>query len=421
MSKNNLIALHCFGTEVGKIGFDEDRRASFFQYNPAFLKEDKYHSLFPLVFRRIPQTQVFSKYNNDTFRGLPPAIADSLPDAFGNIIFKAWLENNKKALRQISPLEQLAYVGQRGMGALEYAPAKEVAGNKTISIDEITTIVKQVLDHKQGTSANSLNHESLLNIFKIGTSAGGARPKILVSQNKATGTIIPGDLIYSADHDHYLVKLAIEESPAYSHELTEYVYYRIATAAGITMMPSKLIDDRHFATLRFDRQYGEKQHILTATGMAGWDFMDPKVSSYENLFELAIHLKLDHKDIEQLFRRMIFNLVFANHDDHLKNHSFIYDPPTDKWSLAPAYDLTYSLNPLLNYTQVSRALSVNGKRTSITLSDVMKIAGMFTVKNATAIIAEINAATDLWDVYAKEQHIPINAANTIKKHFMVLE
>ena len=147
------------------------------------------------------------------------------------------------------------------------------------------------------------------------------RPKILVSENKANGELIPGDLIISEDYNHYLIKLAVDENQAYSKEKVEYVYYQLATQIGIEMMPSKLIADKHFATLRFDRQHGKKQHILTASGMTGWDFQKPDNSSYDNLFKLALDLKLPHKDIQQLFKRMVFNLVFANIDDHLKNFS----------------------------------------------------------------------------------------------------
>lgn len=416
MPKNDLIALHCFGHEIGKIGFDENRGASFFQYNPEFLKEGHYQHMFPLIFKRITQTQVFDKYNNDTFRGLPPMIADSLPDAFGNIIFKAWLENNNKDFRQISALEQLAYVGARGMGALEYIPAKTSPEHTTIDIKAITEVVKQVLDHKYDTKAHGLNHASLLNIFKIGTSAGGARPKILVSENKGTGAIVPGDIVFSDDYNHYLVKLGMDDNEGYSREIVEYVYYLMAKLAGIDMMPCKLIENKHFATLRFDRQNGRKQHILTASGMAGWDFTDPKVSSYENLFDLAMYLKVSHHDITQLFRRMVFNLVFGNHDDHLKNHSFIYNETNDKWGLAPAYDLTYSLNPLLAYKRHSRALSVNGKRTDITLKDVLKLADAYTIKNAAGTINDVQLVAGKWKDYAAEHAVPQRIIDTIGMH-----
>ena len=406
MAKNNLIDIYCFGQEVGRLGFDEQRGASFFQYNDDFLQQGQYQRLFPLVIRRIKQTQVFDKYNNDTFRGLPPMIADSLPDLFGNIIFRTWMESADRDVKEISVLEQLAYVGSRGMGALEYHPGRMISPGDTIDIEEITDVVRQVLDQKKHMNAPQLDHDSLLNIFKIGTSAGGMRPKILVSQHKATGAIVPGDVVFDGDHDHYMIKLGISDEVSYSRELVEYAYYKAATYAGIDMMPSKVIDGKHFATVRFDRQDGKKKHVLTATGITGLNYMDPKDSSYENLFDLLIFLRCPHKDVEQLFRRMVFNLVFANHDDHLKNHSMIYNEGHDTWALAPAYDLTYSLNPELNIKTRSRALSVNGKRTGITPDDLKAIADKYTIKNYRHVIAEVQAATPYWQSVAGEVGVP---------------
>jgi serine/threonine-protein kinase HipA len=417
MSKNNLITIVCFDHEIGRLGFDPDRSASFFQYNADFLAQEKYQRIFPLVFRRIRQTQVFDKYNNETFRGLPPMIADSLPDLFGNIIFKTWMERQNRNRKEISVMEQLAYVGNRGMGALEYHPAASIAVGDTININEIVAIVSQVMDQKQHVDASHLDHASLLNIFKIGTSAGGVRPKILIAEHKVTGHIIPGDIVYSEDYHHYLIKLGLDEKHSYSMELLEYVYYLTATHAGIQMMPSKMIDERHFATLRFDRQNGRKRHVLTASGLTGWDYKDPKVSSYEQLFDLALFLKCPHKDVEQLYRRMVFNLVFANHDDHLKNHSFMYDETQDRWELAPAYDLTYSLNPELNIKTASRALSINGKRTGIDSADLAAIAEKYTIKHHKRTLGEIREAVDFWRKTAKEYQIPSSIIAAIQKNF----
>jgi serine/threonine-protein kinase HipA len=416
MAKNNLIAVHCLGLEVGLLGFDENRGASFFQYHEVFLKMDQYRQLFPAIFRRIKQTQVFDKYNNETFRGLPPIIADSLPDLFGNIVFKAWIESAGRDIKEISVLEQLSYVGTRGMGALEYHPSKTVPSTNSISIEAITEVVKQVLDQKNNIREERMDHTSLLNIFKIGTSAGGMRPKILVAEHKTNGTVIPGDIVIDDQYHYYLVKLGIDEAN-YSRELIEYSYYLAATQAGITMMECKMIEDKHFATLRFDRQGGRKKHVLTATGLTGLDYKDPKVSSYENLFELLLYLKCPHKDSEELFRRMVFNLVFANHDDHLKNQSFIYNEEQDRWHLAPAYDLTYSLNPELHLKTTSRALSLNGKRVGIELTDLKAIAEKYTIKNYKKIIAEVQEATSYWEQEATALCIPKQIITTISKHF----
>lgn len=413
MAKNNLITIYCFGQEIGRLGFDPDRGASFFQFNETFLQQGQYQRMFPLIFRRIKQTQVFDKYNNDTFRGLPPMIADSLPDFFGNVIFRTWMESNNRDMNEISVLEQLAYVGTRGMGALEYQPSKSVSSVDTIDITEIASVVRQVLDQKQGFEAQQLDNAALFNIFKMGTSAGGMRPKILVAEHKASGNIIPGDIVYDDSYNHYLIKLGLDNEANYSRELVEYSYYLAATHSGIDMMPSKMIREKHFATLRFDRQQGKKKHVLTATGITGWDYTDPKVSSYEQLFDLVVFLKCPHRDVEQLFRRMVFNLVFANHDDHLKNHSFMYDEMRDSWELAPAYDLTYSLNPELNIKTRSRALSVNGKRTGIDIKDLETIADRYTIKNFKGIVMEIQASVDYWVQVAKENNIPVKISNAI--------
>lgn len=417
MSKNNIISVFCFGEEIGKIGCDEDQKKSFFQYNPAFLDSGRYKHLFPLLIKRTRQVQVFGKYNNEAFRGLPPMIADSLPDLFGNTIFKTWLESRQKKIEKISILEQLAYVSTRGMGALEYKPGKAIPSNTSINIEAISEVLRKVLENKMDTIGGRMETSALLNIFKIGTSAGGARPKILISEHKTSGKIIPGDLEFSEEYRHYLVKLHLDDEAGYNRELVEYSYYQAAIAADIRMMPSKLIDGKHYATERYDRQRGQKKHTLTASGMTGWDFNDPEVSSYENLFELALFLKLPHKEIDELFRRMVFNLVFCNTDDHLKNHAFIYEEQTDKWNLAPAYDLTYALNPLLNYKRTARALSIHGKRVDIRLEDLLAIAEQFTIRNPKGMIEEIQNIIPVWASNARALAIPENIITAIQKDF----
>ncbi|MDM1368307.1 type II toxin-antitoxin system HipA family toxin [Myroides marinus] len=419
MAKNQIISVYYQSIEVGKLGYDEDKRKASFQYNPKFV-DDSFKNLFPFLIRKTKNVQLFDQYSGETFRGLPPVIADSLPDMFGNIVFKEWFEANNKEMSSISSLEQLTYVGCRGMGALEYMPVKEVGNVTTIDIQEITDVVKKVMDLKTSISEKGLSDSALLNIFKIGTSAGGARPKILVAEHKITGELIPGDRVVSEEYHHYLIKLDIDEKAHYSKQKIEYIYYQIATNIGIEMMPSKLVDDKHFATHRFDRQKGEKQHVLTASGMTGWDFTKPDNSSYNNLFKLALALKLPHKDIQMLFKRMVFNIVFANIDDHLKNFSFIYNNPEDRWNLAPAYDLTYPLDALLNYTRVSRAMSVNGKRADITREDLMLIAEEFSIKEADKTIEQVNNATALFSLYSAKLQIPNKVIDVINKAFIIL-
>lgn len=394
MAANKIINVNLFGKEIGRIGLDENERRSSFQYNPEFLKSNELLNIFPKtgIIKRTEHVQLFSQFGGETFNGIPPQFADSLPELFGSIIFKAWLDS--KDQKRISVLEQLAYVGKRGMGAIEYSPVVKLPKKATVDLDEIIEILKEVLDLKKSSAQKNLDDQALLNIFKIGTSAGGVRPKILISENKKSGKVIPGDLEYSDDYNHYLVKLAIDENTNYPRELIEYCYYLSLQKAGIRMMDSKLIADQHFATLRYDRQDGEKQHVLTATGLTGWDHKNPQDSSYENLFKLCSFLKIPHAHTEELFRRMVFNVVYRNTDDHMKNHAFIYDKIKDSWGLAPAYDITCALNPLLNFKNPKRALSINGKRQDIAIEDLYKIAEDFTIKNPEGIMKQIQALRD---------------------------
>lgn len=420
MAREKIIDVIAFGQEIGKLGYDIDQGKSFFQYNPEFLESGEYSKLFPFIFKRTKPAQVFTEYQQDTFQGLPPMIADSLPDTFGNIIFQEWL--TARGIQKVTPLEQLAYVADRGMGALEYKPVKELPNTTSINIDDIITILEKVLKLKDNTSGASFDELSLLNVFKIGSSAGGARPKILISQHKETGEIIAGDRETSNEYNHYLVKLHLDDSDGYNKEKVEYVYYLLAQEVGIEMMPSKLIENKHFATLRYDRQHGEKQHVLTVTGLTGWDFKSqPENSSYENVFKVALELEVPHKDLQQLFKRMVFNVVFRNVDDHLKNHSFIYNKESDSWNLAPAYDLTYALNPLFTFKTTFRALSINGKRTEITAKDLLTIAEEFVIKNPKGIIEDVQALIPRWSSIATELEIPENIIKAIQKEIKEIE
>jgi serine/threonine-protein kinase HipA len=417
MASAKIIQVIAFGLEIGKLGYDMDQKRAVFQYNPDFLSSGKYLNLFPFIFRRVEQAQVFTEYHSDTFQGLPPMIADSLPDTFGTIIFQEWL--SRRGIKKLTPLEQLAYVADRGMGALEYKPVKELLETSTINIGQVVEILERVLKLKDDAVEKDLSELSLLNIFKIGSSAGGARPKILVAEHKDTGALVAGDRQVGSDYNHYLIKLHLDDSIGYSQEHVEYAYYLMAQEVGIEMMPSKLIEDKHFATLRYDRQKGEKQHAMTVSGLTGWDFQsNPENSSYENVFKLALGLKVPFKDLQQLYRRMIFNLVFRNSDDHLKNHSFIYEKKSDTWSLSPAYDLTYSLNPLINFKITSRALSIRGKRQNIGLKDLLILAEEFSIKNPKKIIDEVQNAASNWNEVASELQINKRVIQRINDDFV---
>jgi len=413
MAADKIINVNLFGQEIGRIGLEENEVRSSFQYNPEYLNSNELLNIFPKtgIIKRIEHVQLFNQFDGDTFKGIPPQFADSLPDMFGSIIFKAWLDSKEQ--KRISVLEQLAYVGKRGMGALEYSPTVELPNNSIIDLNEIIEVLKEVLNLKKKTNQKNLDNQALVNIFKLGTSAGGARPKILISEHKKSGDVIPGDLAFSDDYNHYLVKLDIDENTNYPREIVEYCYYLILKKIGIRMMDSKLIENKHFATLRYDRQDGEKKHVLTATGMTGWDYKDPDNSSYENLFKLCSFLKIPHAQIEELYKRMVFNIIYGNTDDHMKNHSFIYNKKEDRWELSPAYDITYALNPLLNFKNAKRALSVNGKRSNISLQDLLKIAEDYTVSNPKGILEQIQSLREELLELFKEHDVPKSVSDGI--------
>jgi len=400
-----ILNIKLLGKEVGRLGYDVNKRCSYFQYNPDYLATNHGKSL-PFIIKRTPETQTFPQFEGKAFRGLPPIFADSLPDVFGNHLFQSWLNAQGKPI-QLNALEQLAYVGQRGMGAWEYEPSVTIDAPKSFRIAEMAQLLKEILAEKETLSPEFANTEGLLNLFRIGTSAGGMRPKILVARHHKTNQILPGDLLYGPHHNYFLVKLNLENDPSHPKETIEFIYANIAQKLGIDMMPCELWEGQHFATHRFDRQNNQKQHVLTASGLTGWDYQNPEDSSYENLFKLAMALKIPLNELQQLFRRMVFNVVFNNIDDHLKNHSFTYHPVTDQWHLSPAYDLTYALNPKLKFHKVSRALSISGKREQITRKDLLKIAVTFSIEQADEIIDEIREGQSLWlDLASQHQLLP---------------
>ena len=413
MAKTQVIGVYLFGQELGRIGYDINRGTTSFQYNPKYLESNERRQVIPAtgLIKRVPQVQLFRQFGSAGFRGLPPQFADSLPDLFGSIIFKTWLDARGES--DISVIEQLAYVADRGMGAFSYAPAETLPRTATIDLQEIIEILKAVMDNKKSTTQKKLSTAALVNIFKIGSSAGGARPKVLISEHKTSGEVLPGDLETSGDYHHYLVKLAMD-SEDFPREIIEYAYHLVATqVVGINMMSSKLIDDKHFATLRYDRQHNERQHVLTASGMTGWNFQDPRPSSYENLFKLCSFLKVPQVEMEELFRRMTFNVIFRNTDDHLKNHAFIYDKNEDRWHLAPAYDLTYALNPLMDFSRANRALSINGKRNQINKQDLLTLADSFTIKNALGIIQDVEATIPALAVRLDGLDVPVGIRDKV--------
>lgn len=412
------IKVQLFGKEIGILAYQAITGKSYFQYNEAFLKENVLKNIFPFGIKRVSKIQIFNNLNNKTFKGIPAVFADSLPDDFGNTIYQEWIKAHELSTKELTPIHQLAYMANRGMGALEYFPAKIIETTTEVNLATVSEILKEVLRKKKGIEALKLSDFALLNIFKIGSSAGGARPKVIVSEHKETGKLIPGDIVYSEEYKHYLVKLDLrKDEQTYNRGLVEYAYYKMAIASGINMMPTKLISGQHLATERYDRVAGKKIHVLTATGVSGLDFREEAPSSYETLFKIANYLNVPPTEIDAIFRRMVFNFVFHNTDDHLKNHSFQYSPNLDAWNITPAYDINYSLDALNKWPGIVHALSLNNKRKGITLADLLAIAKEYSVNAPKTIIKEVETATYSWLATAKEIGVPENVAQSIKEDF----
>ena len=324
----------------------------------------------------------FPANRGKAFMGLPALLADSLPDDYGNSVIDEWFAG-KNRLVNISPLDRLCYIGKRGMGALEYQPAhndSHLNESSILEMSELTALAKEVLNKREAFQTNLRNkNKAIYDILRIGTSAGGAKPKAIIAYNPKTGEVRSGQVQAPKDFSYWILKFdglkteILKDNPQGMGKI-EYAYYKMATDCGITMTECRLLQDgrkAHFMTKRFDRtESGEKVHTQTLCALGNFD-RDER-HSYEQIFQTMRRLNLPYNDIEQIYRRMVFNVVARNHDDHTKNHSFRMDK-NGKWSLAPAYDLCYSFDPSGKWTK-QHQLSLNGKRDNFTMSDLLQIA-----------------------------------------------
>ena len=359
----------------------------------------------------------------DTFKGLPGLLADVLPDKYGNRLINAWLAQKGRAPNSMNPVETLCFIGSRAMGALEFEPAQLPNAKQTFSVEleGLVDIAKKMLSQRQDFETNLQQNEekAMRDILKIGTSAGGARPKAVIAYNENTGEVRSGQTKAPKGFDHWLIKLdgvsdeQVGESHGYGR--VEMAYYKMATACGIEMMPSQLLEENgraHFMTKRFDREDGDvKHHIQTWCAMQHFDFNDVNSFAYEQLFQTMRMLRLPYPAAEQLFRRMVFNVAAKNCDDHTKNFSFRLKKDED-WELSPAYDVCHAYRPESAWVS-QHALSVNGKRNNITRDDLLTVAKSMNIKKADSIIIEINHMVQNWPAFAEEQKVGTDMRDAI--------
>ena len=424
--------INIWNKRVGAIAWDADTALASFEYEPSFLANE--WDLSPIKMpianaaKRVFAFPELSRSN--TFKGLPGLLADVLPDKYGNSLINAWLSKNGRPTNSMNPVELLCFIGKRGMGALEFEPIvpKTMSGATKIEIDSLITVAQDILTGRQQFHPNLSADEAraLNDILKIGSSAGGARAKAVIAFNADTNEIRSGQADAPKGFTHWLLKfdgVTDEQLGAASgYGQVEMAYHLMAVAAGITMMECRLLEENgraHFMTRRFDRQQGKnKLHVQSFCALAHYDFNEVTSFSYEQLFETMRSILLPYTDAEQLYRRMVFNVMARNCDDHTKNFSFTMDN-SGQWRLAPAFDICHAYRPASTWVS-QHALSVNGKRQNITRNDLLEVAKKMNIKKANSIIDEVKKVVGQWHNYAGETNVESNLRDAIGNTLLLL-
>lgn len=424
-----------WGTTVGAISLDEGQKIATFEYAPLFLKTGIQVS--PIMMPLKPGVFSFPNLAYESFHGLPGLLSDSLPDKFGNELISVYLAKQGRLPESFNAVERLCYTGSRGMGALEYKPSlneQNPSDLESIRIQDLTELAEIVLNNRKNLSAifdeadkKGLS-ESLQKIITLGTSAGGARAKAVISLNPRTNEVRSGQIDNSEGFEYWLLKFSglsknkdKESNDKSDFGLVEYAYYLMAKECGINMNPCRLLDDgknKHFMTKRFDRFIDktgrtQKLHMQSLAAMAHLDFNQAGSASYEQGFTVMNMLNLPHSDKKEFFRRMIFNVLALNCDDHVKNISFLMDK-SGKWSLSPAYDVAFAYNPNGKWTS-SHQMTINGKRENFIPSDYEKCAEIAGLKKAeiSTIFAEVESGIKKWLDFAEEAGVQEKDAQAI--------
>ncbi len=411
-----------WGRTIGAVSLEEGARTCAFQYDPAFVASGI--QLSPLTMPLSRRVYQFASLPAASFHGLPGLLADSLPDRFGHALIDAWLATQGRSPGSFSAVERLCYIGVRGMGALEYAPAvgPPLRRSARVRVDALVALASEVLTHRDALRASFAppgRHAGLEEILRVGTSAGGARAKAVIAWNPHTNEVRSGQVRAPPGFGYWLLKFdgvtanrdkELEDPKGYT--TIEYAYSLMARAAGIDMTECRLLEEggrRHFMTRRFDRDGdGGKLHMQSLGALAHFDFNSAGAHSYEQAFDVMRRLALPMRALEQQFRRMLFNVVARNQDDHVKNIAFLMDK-SGGWSLSPAFDVTYAYNPQGAWT-ARHQMSINGKTEGFTREDFRACAESAGLKRGadTGILAEVAAAAADWPRYA--QVAGVNAA-----------
>lgn len=422
----DVARVNLYGQPVGTVSWDRRYDIARFEYAPEFVRKGIEPS--PLVMPvREGRVYSFGDLGRATFKGLPGMLADSLPDTYGRALFDKWLALTGRTSG--NAIETLCFLGKRCMGALEFEPAIDMAGTDVrIEIDALVNVAREALADKSDFCVNIADDRkaAIAEILRLGTSAGGQRAKAIIAYNKETGEIRSGQVEAPDGFDYYIIKLDGVSATAGFRETEnygrlEYSFSRLVRACGIDMTECSLIEENgraHFLTKRFDRVNGEKVHMQTLCGIAHFDYRLLRAYSYEQAFSVMRGLRLTYKEAQEMFRRMVFNVVVRNQDDHTKNISFLMDRD-GKWHLSPAYDMGYAYNPDGDWTSAHQ-MSVNGKFSGITKDDLLECASRNNIRNAGQIIDEVCQAAAGWPELARECGVPQKIIDAIRPNMVFL-
>ena len=409
----DIARANLYGQPVGTFRWDNNRQLAHFEYADSFIGKGLEPSpiLMPVRQGRIYS---FSDIGRDTFKGLPGMLADSLPDTYGRALFDRWLALTGRSSG--NAVETLCFLGKRCMGALEYEPAMDApySPDVKIELDSLVEVASEALSEKEEFGANLEEDKkaAIAEIVRLGTSAGGQRAKAIIAYNPQTGEVRSGQIEAPEGFDYYLIKLDGVTTEAGFRETQnfgrlEYSFYRLVKECGIEMSDCSLIEENgraHFLTKRFDRKNGEKIHMQTLCGIAHYDYRNPRSYSYEQAFNVMRALRLPYSQAQEMYRRMVFNVVIRNQDDHTKNISFLMDRQ-GKWTLSPAYDMGFAYNPKGGWT-AQHQMSINGKFDNITRQDLFLFLKRHNIKEATEIIDRIAEVSSRWPLLARECEVP---------------
>lgn len=411
-----LAQVKLWGSTIGAVALDERSALASFEYDEAFAHSgiEVAPVMMPLPGAR-KQVFRFPGLAPQTFHGLPGLVADALPDRFGHALIDAWLASQGRTPDTFNAVERLCYVGRRAMGALEFAPVTgpRASSSQKVDISQLVDLASRVLTQRQRCNARLRDDEAegLREILRVGTSAGGARAKAVIAWHPQTGDVRSGQLDVDAGYQHWLLKFDgvsansdKELADPQGYGQIEFAYYLMARDAGISMSECRLLGEggrQHFMTRRFDRtETGDKLHMQSLCALAHFDYNAAGAYSYEQALQVMRQLGLSNAEIEQQFRRMVFNIIMRNQDDHTKNIAFLMDR-RGQWSLSPAFDLTFSYNPEGDWTS-RHQMQLNGKQDHFTLLDFKACARLATLKRGRAedIIDEVTAVARRWPEYA---------------------